>query len=69
MMHERLRTVRKEKGVSLKFMADKLGYRSSSGYANIENGDTELSLKAAKQIADLLGVEMEELFFAEKLHV
>lgn len=51
------------------FMAHKLGYRSASGYANIESGHTKLSLKAAKQIAEILEIEMDELFFKEKLHV
>lgn len=68
-MQERLRQARKSKGISMTFMADKLGYRSASGYANIESGHTKLSLEAAKQIAGILDVEMDVLFFEDKLHV
>lgn len=69
MIQERLRNARKEKGVSMTFMAHKLGYRSASGYANIESGHTKLSLEAAKNIAEILEIDMDELFFKEKLHV
>lgn len=70
MIQERLRNARKEKGISMTFMAEKLGYKSASGYANIESGHTKnLSLQAAKQIAEILDVDMDELFFKEKLHV
>ena len=69
MIQERLKEARKAKGVSMTFMADKLGYASASGYANIESGHTKLTLKAAKNIAEILDIEMDELFFKEKLHV
>jgi putative transcriptional regulator len=69
MIQERLRQARKAKGISMTFMAEKLGYKSASGYANIESGYTKLSLEAAKKIAEILDVELDELFFKEKLHV
>ncbi|MFC3212686.1 helix-turn-helix domain-containing protein [Planomicrobium okeanokoites] len=69
MIQERLKQARKAKGISMTFMAEKLGYKSASGYANIESGHTKLSLEAAKHIAEILDVELDELFFKEKLHV
>lgn len=69
MIQERLRKARKDKGVSMTYMAQQLGYKSASGYANIESGHTTLSLEKAKTIAELLDIDMDELFFKEKLHV
>lgn len=69
MIEERLRKARKDKGISMTYMAKKLGYRTVSGYANIELGYNKMSLEKAKDIADILGIDMDELFFKEKLHV
>ncbi|TDU13530.1 helix-turn-helix transcriptional regulator [Bacillus sp. BK450] len=49
-------------------MAKKLGYKYTSGYANIEMGRTKPSLEIAKHIADLLNTGVQELFFGQKLH-
>lgn len=63
-----LREARKSKGLSMTYMARKLGYKSVSGYANIEYGTTKVSLENAVKIAKLLDVSLDELFFEEKLH-
>lgn len=68
-MKKKLREARKSKGLSMTFMARKLGYKSVSGYANIEYGTTKASLENAIKIADLLDMPLEELFFEEKLHI
>ncbi|MGO4890333.1 helix-turn-helix transcriptional regulator [Anaerobacillus sp. MEB173] len=68
MVLEKLRDTRISKGVSQTFMAKQLGYKSVSGYANIEMGRNKLSIDKAKEIADLLCVDVNELFFEEKLH-
>jgi len=64
-----LREARKSKGLSMTYMARKLGYKSVSGYANIEYGTTKVSLEKAIKIADLLNMSLDELSFEEKLHI
>lgn len=65
---QKLKQARKAKGLSQTFMAKKLGYTYPSGYANIETGRNKLSLENAKKIADILQMDVNELFFGEKLH-
>lgn len=70
----KLRRLRKEKGISQAFIARKLGFKYPSGYNNIESGRNRLSLEQAKIIADILGVTVDELIdeekiFEEKLHI
>ncbi|MDI2588091.1 helix-turn-helix transcriptional regulator [Psychrobacillus sp. NEAU-3TGS] len=67
-MNKSLRNARKSKGVSMTYMAKKLGYKSVSGYANIEYGITKPSLENAVKISEMLDVSLDELFFEEKLH-
>lgn len=69
LLQTRLREVRKSKGITQTFMAQKLGYKQASGYANIESGHTKLSLENAKKIAEILNMDIDELFFENKLHV
>jgi len=65
---KKLKQARKAKGLSQTFMAEKLGYTYPSGYANIETGRNKLSLENAKKIADILQMDVNELFFGEELH-
>ncbi|MFB7302573.1 helix-turn-helix transcriptional regulator [Heyndrickxia sporothermodurans] len=65
---QKLREVRLAQGKSQTFMAKKLGYKYPSGYANIEMGRTKPSLEKAKQISEILGVDVNELFFEQLLH-
>lgn len=73
-MRKRLRQLRIERGISQTFLAKKLGYSHSSGYANIEYGRNNLTLENALIIADVLGIDVSELdekdskIFNEKLH-
>lgn len=60
-MNDRLRELRKKRGVSISFVASKLGYKHPSGYANIEYGLNRLRLDQAKTVADLFDVTIEEL--------
>ncbi|PAD69904.1 transcriptional regulator [Bacillus sp. 7586-K] len=64
----KLRDVRISQGKSQTFMAKKLGYKYASGYANIEMGRNKPSLEKAKQISEILGMDVNELFFEHKLH-
>lgn len=68
-MMDKLRETRLSQGKTQTFMAKKLGYKNSSGYANIEMGRTKPSLEKARTIASLLDKTVEELFFDDKLHV
>lgn len=63
MLTERLRAARKKKGVTMTFIAKELGYKSVSGYANIEYGITKLSFDNAIKISKTLGMPLNELFF------
>lgn len=73
-MRNKLRQLRKDRGISQTFLAKKLGFKYTSGYSNIEYGTNRLSYEHAVIIADALGVEINELteekpvFFGDKLH-
>lgn len=62
----KLRKYRLEKGFTIKTMSYLLGYKYPSGYANIEYGKRMLSYSKAIQISDILGIPIEELFFANR---
>ncbi|MCK0471432.1 helix-turn-helix transcriptional regulator [Halalkalibacter sp. APA_J-10(15)] len=64
---EKLRETRKSQGKTQTFMAKKLGYKSVSGYANIEMGRNKPTLKKAKEISEILGVDVNDLFFEKEL--
>mgnify|MGYP000884149531 CR=1 FL=1 len=60
-MRNRLRQLRTEKGLSQTYLAKKLGYKTSSGYSNIEYGINRLRFDQALILADEFGVELSEL--------
>ncbi len=69
-MDERLRELikkrRKEKGISLEKMAEKLGYKSKSSYYYLENGVTKLKFQHLKQMTEILEFtpeDIKEIFF------
>lgn len=74
MIRSKLRNLRKQKGISQTFISKALGYKHPSGYSNIENGRTDFRLEQAKVVAEILGVNVEELieenvnFFTNDLH-
>lgn len=72
-MRQKLRKLRLDRGISQAFIAKKLGFKSASGYSNIEMGRNRLYFEQAVVIANTLGVSMEDLIedeslFDEKLH-
>lgn len=67
-MRVALYEARKKKGLSVKEVASKLGI-SDSFYYKIEKGQRNPTIALAKQISDLLGEDMETLFFGEALDV
>lgn len=60
---ERLKKIRRKKGLTQKEMAEKLGYRGKSGYCQLENGIVNMKLHQAKKIAEILGENIESLFY------
>lgn len=70
-MRKRLRQLRLEKGLSMSDLAKKLGYKTSSGYSNIEYGINRLRFDQALILANEFGVDvsqLEEKNFDPKLH-
>lgn len=64
---ERMRKIRKSKGILLKHMSEKLGYSNSSGYLSIEKGEVKLDADKIPIVLEVLGVTYDELFFEEQL--
>lgn len=57
---DNIKTLRKEKGISQKEVAEYLSMHQA-GYNRIENGTAELSLVRLYQIAEILGVSVQEI--------
>lgn len=67
-INERLRKIRKDKGITQTYIARKLG-KTSGWYSNIERGDRKLSAEDAKKIAEVLNIDINEIFFEDNLNV
>lgn len=63
----RIRDIRKAKGITATFVARKLGYKNVSSYTRLEKGEITITLERAKQIADLLQVDINEFFYDQNL--
>lgn len=63
----KIKKLRKEKGISLEQMAHELGYESQNGYYYLEIGRSKISAEMLAQVAQILKVDINELFFEEKL--
>lgn len=59
----RLKRIRIEKGISQTYMARRLGYKTPSGYANIESGKIKLTLETALMISEIIEVDFHVFFF------
>jgi len=62
----RLRAIRIEKGLSVAQLANQVGI-SDSFYYKIERGVRNPTLELAKEISDLLGSSIDDLFFGDQL--
>jgi transcriptional regulator with XRE-family HTH domain len=60
-IYEKIRFMRSFKNWSQEEMAGRLGL-SVNGYAKIERGETDVTLSRLKQIVDVLGIDLSELF-------
>jgi transcriptional regulator with XRE-family HTH domain len=59
-MKDKIRLLREAKGLSQEHVADKLGI-SQTAYSNIERGETQPRLPRLQQLAEILGVDMQEI--------
>lgn len=59
----KLESVRKSKGISLTFMANKLGYKNAGSYKKIEQGHVDVKIPQGMKIAQLLNEDFYTLFF------
>ena len=59
-VHEKIRIIRKAKGLTLEEVAHQLGM-STNGYGDIECGATDVNLSRLEQISQLFGMELSEL--------
>lgn len=59
-LHEKLKVMRLCKNLSQEEMAEKLGY-SANGYAKIERGETDIKVDKLSNIADVLGIDLQQL--------
>ncbi|MGB9813488.1 MAG: helix-turn-helix transcriptional regulator [Thermovenabulum sp.] len=66
-INERLKKIRKSKGITQTYIARKMG-KTCGWYSNIERGNRKLSAEDAKKIADILGVDIKEIFFENELN-
>ncbi|MDD2814756.1 MAG: helix-turn-helix domain-containing protein [Thiotrichaceae bacterium] len=62
---KKMNLVRTLRGWSQEEMAEKLNM-SVTGYAKIERGETKLHIPRLEKIADVLGIELKDLFEDEK---
>ncbi len=58
---ERVKVLRKQKGIKQKALADMLGYKSHTAIVHMENGLQAPSLEMALLLARALGVSLKEL--------
>ncbi|MCX7096670.1 MAG: helix-turn-helix transcriptional regulator [Methylococcales bacterium] len=59
-VHEKIRIIRKAKGLTLEEVAHQLGM-STNGYGDIERGATDVNLSRLVQISQLFDMELSEL--------
>ncbi|WP_026701475.1 helix-turn-helix domain-containing protein [Salibacterium aidingense] len=64
---QRARQIRINKGIKQSYVANKLGYRSPSSLNDIEKGRRHLKADKIPILAKALGVEVDDLFFDNKV--
>lgn len=63
--NEKIRFIREKKNLTQEQMANELGL-STNGYANLERGETRLSVDRLEKIATILGVDVTELMTSDE---
>ena len=66
-MFERLRELRKEKGMTCEDMARLLGLDTKAAYSKKELGGTKFSLDDAKKVSRALGRSIDDIFFTNEV--
>lgn len=67
-VHEKIKRVRQANGWTQEYLAEKLEM-SVNGYGDIERGDSDIKISKLERIAELLGVELAELFDTNEKNV
>lgn len=67
-MSQRLKTFRKNKNLTQSAVADMLEITYST-YSLKENGKQDFTLPEAKQLADLFGLTVDEVFFNQEVNL
>lgn len=62
-MKNKLKIIRKNKGLTQNDMAILLGYKHKSGYNKLELGDRKITLEQARIISIKFNMSIEEIFF------
>ncbi|MGD6845266.1 helix-turn-helix domain-containing protein [Bacillus infantis] len=65
----RIKELRVEKGLTQTDFAKKIGYKHPSIISEIESGKKGISAEKLPEIAKVLGVEINSLFFTQNVHV
>jgi len=58
---EKIRLYRMRSGYTQEEMAQKIGYKTKSGYNNLESGKVKMSLEQFEEIIKVLAIPMEEI--------
>jgi len=58
---EKLRTLRKQHGMTLQNLADELGFSSAGSVGDLESGRKKPSLEVVVKISRIFGVSVDEL--------
>ena len=66
-MFEKLRELRQEHGLTCEDMSKVLGLETKAAYSKKELGRTKFTLAEAKQVSDVLGMRIEDIFFADEV--
>lgn len=59
---ERIKTIRKNKGISILTISQKLGLRSYMGYAHKEKGTCKFKAEELAELAKMFEVDINDLF-------
>lgn len=63
----KIKSLRKQLGISAEKMSTDLGYDSINGYYYLEIGRSKFTAETLALVADILEVPISDLFFEEKL--
>ncbi|WP_117161259.1 helix-turn-helix domain-containing protein [Paraliobacillus sp. X-1268] len=64
---EQIKRIRKEKGLTQSYVSKLLGYKSASMLSEIESGKKGLDATKIPLLAEILTVEINELFFVRNV--